>query len=142
MTKAIYEVLDEVGRASTPEDKINILRSNDSFALRCVLRAALHPRIRFVLQDIPPYRPSEDPAGLSPATLHMEIERIYLFEENNPRVSPNLTIKRREIILTQILESLEPREAEVLVNVFKKDLQVPGLTNELVDEALPGVLAA
>ena len=138
--KNIFEVLDEVRVASSDEERINILRSNDTFALRCVLRASFHPNIRFVI-EVPAYKPNEDPIELTGNTLHMEVNRIYLFEENNPRVDPNLTLERRRIILRQILESLYFKEAEVMAKMFKKDLEVPGLTYNIVDQAFPGVLA-
>ncbi len=124
----IYEVFEKFNKAPTTEEKEQVLLQNDSFALRCVLRAAFHPKIRFVVKDIPPYKKSDAPPGLSDSTLHMDIERIYLWEENNPRVSPNLSYERKLQLLTQLLESLEAKEAEVLENVIKKNLKVPGLT--------------
>jgi hypothetical protein len=130
----IYEVLDKFKAAPDIEEKRRTLVANDSFALRCVLRAAFH--------EIPEYRPSDAPAGLADSSLHMDIEKIYLWEENNPRVSPNLTLERKRQLLVQLLESLEAREAEVLAGVIKKDLKVPDLTYELVDVTFPGVLAA
>jgi hypothetical protein len=138
----IYEVLDKFKAAPDIEEKRRTLVANDSFALRCVLRAAFHPNIRFVIDEIPEYRPSDAPAGLADSSLHMDIEKIYLWEENNPRVSPNLTLERKRQLLVQLLESLEAREAEVLAGVIKKDLKVPDLTYELVDVTFPGVLAA
>jgi hypothetical protein len=51
-----------------------------------------------------------------------------------------LTEKRRNELLIQILESIEPREAEVVLGIFQKDLHVKGLTYKFVKEAFPNLL--
>jgi hypothetical protein len=38
------------------------------------------------------------------------------------------------------MESLEPREIEVVIGIFKKDLGVKGLTYKFVKEAFPNLL--
>lgn len=140
MIKNVYEILDEVAKATNDQDRKAILFYNNNYALRCVLRAAFHPKIQFTIEKVPYYKPSLAPVGLSDTTLHTEINRIYIFEANNPRVSPNLTQERKEKILIQILESLEAKEAVVLMNTLLKDLKVPGLTRELVESVFPDLL--
>lgn len=140
MIKNCYEILDEVAKATNDQDRKAILFYNKNYALKCILRAAFHPNIKFVFDRVPYYKPSDAPPGLSMSTLHTEINRIYLFEENNPRVSPDLTFERKEKLLIQILESLESREAVVLMNAILKDLKVPGLTKELALEVFPDLL--
>lgn len=139
--KNIYEILDEFQSASTTEEKKAVLTKNDHFALRCVLRAAFHPKIQFVFDSVPKYKPSDAPPGLSPSNTAMEMNRLYLFEVGNPRVSPNLTDRKKELLFVQLLESLEAREAEVWCRMIQKKLNVPGLTAKLVEEVFPGVLA-
>lgn len=140
MIKNVYEILNEVAKATNDQDRKAILFYNNNYALRCVLRAAFHPKIQFTIEKMPYYKPSLAPVGLSDTTLHTEINRIYIFEANNPRVSPNLTQERKEKILVQILESLEAKEAVVLMNTLLKDLKVPGLTRELVESVFPDLL--
>jgi hypothetical protein len=43
-------------------------------------------------------------------------------------------------LLLQLLESLEPPEAEVYIAMLLKDLKVPYLTPKLVNEAFKGLL--
>lgn len=140
MMKACYEILDEVAKATNDQDRKAILYYNRNYTLKMLLRAAYHPNIKFVFERVPYYKPSDSPPGLAPTTLHMEINRIYLFEENNPHVSPDLTFDRKETLLIQMLESLESREATVLMNAMLKDLKVPGLTKELALEVFPDLL--
>ena len=52
----------------------------------------------------------------------------------------SLTEKRRAELLLQILESIEPREAEVILGIFQKDLGVKGLDYKFVKEAFPDLL--
>ena len=47
---------------------------------------------------------------------------------------------RRNELLIQMLESIEPREAEVLLGIFQKDLGVKGLDYKFVKEAFPDML--
>jgi hypothetical protein len=80
------------------------------------------------------------PAGMSYGHMTEALSRVYLFVKGNPRVSPDLTDKRKTEILIQILESLEEKEADVFAGMLKKDLNVPYLTPLLVNEAFPGLL--
>ena len=47
---------------------------------------------------------------------------------------------RREGIFLNILESIHPTEADVLVAAKDRKLKVKGLTKALVDEAFPGLI--
>lgn len=138
--KNLYEVFAEFEKAPNREEKIAVLRNNNSYALECVLRGTFHPNIRYVFDDIPNYSKSLAPAGLGYTGIHQELDRVYLFEENNPRVSPNLTLDRKRVILAQILESMEEKEAAIFSGMLMKKLPVKGLTYKLTQEAFPGLL--
>jgi hypothetical protein len=138
--KNIYEVFDEFKKAKTKEERLSILRNNDSWALKNVIMGALHPDVKFVIKKIPNFKAEIAPAGLAYNHMTDALSKVYLFMENNPKVSPNLTLERKEQLLIQILESLEKHEAEVFANMIKKDLKVPHLTAKLANEAFPGLL--
>lgn len=140
MIKNVYEILNEVAEAKNDEDRKAILFYNDNYALRQILKATFDPRIKFVIDRVPKYRPNDAPIGLSETTLHKEVNRLYLFEDGNPSVSPNLTQERKEQLLIQILESIEAKEAVVLSNALLKNLRVKGLTKKIVEEVFPDLL--
>lgn len=140
MMKNLYEVFDEFEKAPTKQDKINVLRSNSSYALREVLRGTYNPNIEFTITNVPYYKPSDAPPGLGYSSIHQELSRAYIFESNNPKVSPNLSDKRKEQILIQILECLEEREAQIYMNMLLKKQRVKGLTSNMVKEAFPDLL--
>lgn len=139
-TLNLYEIFDKIAAAPTKEEKQYILATNDSPAMRQIIRATFDPRIEFVFDKPVNYRPSDAPVGLSHSSIYMEMDRLYIFEKNNPNVAPNLTQARKELLLIQLLESLEAREAETLMNVILKDLKVSGLDYELANNTFPGLL--
>lgn len=138
--KNLYEVFDEFEKAPNRKDKIEVLRTNKSYALECVLRGTFHPNIRYVFDEVPKYTKSLAPAGLGYTSIHQELDRVYLFEENNPRVAQSLTLDRKKVILSQMLESMEEKEAAIFAGMLMKRLPVKGLTYKLVAEAFPGLL--
>lgn len=138
--KNIYEVFDDFKCVKTKQDRINVLRKNESWALKSVLQGAFNTNVKFNV-EVPTYNKVDVPAGMSYDHMTSALQRAYLFQEGNPRTPPNLTEKRKSELLIQILESLEPKEAEVFANMLRKDLKVPYLTQALVNEAFEGLLS-
>ena len=138
--KNLYEVFDEFEKAPNRQAKIDVLRNNRTYALECVLRGTFHPQIKYVFDKIPNYNNSLSPPGLGYTHIHQELDRVYLYEQNNPRVAPTLTLQRKEYLLTQTLEAMEGREAAIFAGMLTKRLPVKGLTYKLVEEAFPGLL--
>lgn len=141
MAKNIYEVLNEFKAATTKAERLQVLQKNDSYALRSILQGSFEPTIEFNVKKIPEFIREDIPVGLSYSHITSELDRIYLFIKDHPRCPPALTEKRREEILIQILESLEPQEADVFSAMLLKDLKVPYLTPNLINEAFPGLLS-
>ena len=137
--KNIYEIFDEFEQAETKQEKVEVLKRNDNYALRNVLRGSFDPNVSFTVERVPHYKPSDSPPGLSYTSIHQELGRAYLFEKNNPRTDPNLSDSRKEQLLIQILETLEKREAEIFMNMLLKKQKVKGLNDKIVKEAFPNL---
>lgn len=135
--KNIYEIFDEYEKASTKQERIEVLKRNGNYALRSVLKGTYDPNLQFVIEKVPLYKPSDSPPGLAYTSIHQELGRIYLFIKDDRRTPSTLTEKRREQILIQILETLEKREAEVFMNMFLKKQKVKNLNVDIVREAFP-----
>ena len=135
--KNVYEVFEEFKKAKTKQEKIEVLRKNQSYALISVLQGSFAPYIKFIFDQPVEYKASDAPIGLGYSSIHHELGRVYLFEADNPKVSPNLTFQRKKEILIQILESLEAKEAEIFMNMLLKRQAVKGLNWEIVLEAFP-----
>lgn len=139
MNKNMYEVFNEFEAAPTKADKIEVLKRNHSAVSYAVLQMAFHPNIQFLIEKVPYYKPDDAPPGMGYSHLSTELDRIYLFIKDHPRAPPTLTQERREQILIQMLESLEAKEATVLMNMILKNLKVKGLTPKIVQEVYPDI---
>ena len=140
MAKNIYEIFDEFTKASTKQDKINVLASNWTPTLKLVMQLAFRPDIAWKVPGKYPdnYRKPDTAPGISFSTLNLELKRLYLFQQGNPKAE-QLTERRRNELLLILLESLEPREADVIIGIFKKDLGVKGLTPKFIKDNIPGI---
>lgn len=139
--KNIYEVFEDFKAASNKKDRIQVLRNNDTWALRQVLVGTFYKGVEFAIKDVPEWkRDLNMPAGMGYNNMTQVLDKIYLFMKNNPRTPAGLTDKRRGELLIQLLESLEPKEADVFINILKKDQKIPYLTEALINEAFPGLL--
>lgn len=140
MAKNVYEILDEFAAASTKQDKLQVLKNNWTPTLFQVLQLTYHPDIKWLVKEKPKkYKIPDTLPGVSYSNLNAELRRIYLFREDDPRAQ-KLTPQKREELLTIMLESLEPREADVIIGIFKKDLGVKGLTYKFVRDNTQGVV--
>ena len=140
MRKNIYEVFDEFAKADSKQDKINVLANNWTPTLKLVLQLAYRPEMEWKFKDYPErYKKPDTKPGISYASLDTELKRLYMFRVGN-ETAEKLTTKRAEEILMVLLESLEPREADIVIGIFKKDLGVKGLTLKFIRENIPDVL--
>lgn len=139
MRKNIYEVFDEFEKQQTKEGKIDVLARNWSPTLKLVLQLAYRPEIQWKHNTYPAsYKKQDVVPGYSFASLDTEIKRLYIFQRGNPSAE-KLTPKRSEELLVVLLESLEPREAEIVIGIFRKDLKVKGLTEKFIRKNIPDI---
>jgi hypothetical protein len=140
MAKNIYEILDEVRNADSKKDKLNVLANNWNPTLKLVLQLAYHPDIKWTVKGQYPemYVTPDTKPGISYSNLTNEIKRLYIFRQDHPTAHA-LTEKRRSELLLIMLESLEPREADVVIGIFKKDLGVKGLNHKFLNDNIPGI---
>jgi hypothetical protein len=140
MRKNVYEVFDEFAKADSKQDKINVLANNWTPTLKLVLQLAYRPEMQWKFKDYPErYKKPDTKPGISYASLDTELKRLYMFRVGN-ETAEKLAPKRAEELLMVFLESLEPREADIVIGIFKKDLGVKGLTLKFIRENIPDVL--
>ena len=139
--KNIYEILDEFEEASGKKEKMAVIERNLSKTLVQVFELTYHPQYEWLVKEMPnDYKiPNDVLPGISVAQLSTEIRKLYMFRKGDP-TAEKLTPQKRNELLIQLLESLEPREAEVVMGIFKKDQGVKGLTYNFVKEAFPNML--
>ncbi len=138
--KNIYEIFDEFESAKTKEERNYIIQKNINKTLYTVLLFTFHPDYQWKIKEMPEqYKVPDTLPGVSFSNMSLELRRLYLFREGDPKAE-EITDKRREEILIQLLESLEPREAEVVMGIFNKDQGVKNLTYKYVKEIFPDML--
>ena len=138
--KNIYEVFDEFEQAATKQEKMAVIEKNLSKTLVEVLQYTFHPGYQWKVKEMPEnYKVPDTKPGISISQLSTEIRRIYLFQEGHPEAE-KLNPRKRHELLIQFLEGIEPREAEVVMGIFKKDQGVKGLNYAFVKEAFPNLL--
>ena len=131
----LTEILTKVNNAKMKDDKIKVLRDNDSVPLRQILKGAFDPKIEWDLPEgSPPYKVNEAPAGTEHTLLFTESKRLWHFVKG---ADPKLSKTKKEMMYIQMLEGLHADEAQLLINVKEKNLNslYKGLTDAVVKEA-------
>ena len=139
--KTIYEVFDDFEKAKNKKERMAVIGANLSQTLVDVLKLTFHPDYKWKIDEFPEgYRlPDDVLPGLTYDSLNSQLRRLYIFQQGNP-TAESLTEKRRTELLYQILNSLEPREAEIIMGIFQKDQGVKGLDYKFVKEAFPDLI--
>lgn len=139
--KALYEVFDEFEKAKNKKERMEIIGKNLTQTLVDVLTMTFHPDYKWKVKELPENYtiPDDVLPGLTYDSLASQLRRMYIFREGDP-TAEKLDEKRRTDLLFQILNSLEPREAEIIMGIFQKDQGVKGLDYKFVKEAFPNML--
>lgn len=137
VTQLVYEVLNEVEKITTRSDKIQYLQKHNTGALRDVLRGTFDDSIVWLLPEgAPPY----NPAALEsiPSNLHKQKMKFTYFVKGGK--GDLISAIKRERIFLDVLESIHPEDALVLLKMKDKKPPVKGLTKKLVQEAFPNLI--
>jgi len=138
MSISLVQIFADVAKAKNKKDKKEILlKHGNNGALREILKYTYDPNIKFLLPPgNPPYKSVVDDSE-NPTYLYGLVRKLYLFVEGgNPNLKPN----RREYLFIELLESIHPKEAELLLQVKDKKLKCNGLTYNLVKETFPELI--
>jgi hypothetical protein len=139
--KSMYEIFDDFESAKNKKEKMQVIEKNLSQTLVDILKLTYHPNFKWKIKELPEnYKvPNDILPGITYDSLNAQIRRLYLFLEGNS-TAESISDKRRTELLIQMLESIEPREAEIILGIFQKDLGVKGLDYKFVKEAFPDLI--
>jgi len=88
--------------------------------LKGIFENAFDPELKWSLPEgEPPFKPTDEPMGMTPTNLFQEIRRFYIFRRED------LNNLRRESLFIELIEGVHPEEAKILVAV--KDQTLTGL---------------
>lgn len=133
-----HEVFQQVALAKAPAARVKILQDNESFSVKTLLQGNFDPRIKIdVPEGSPPYKKDLAPAGLQTTRVDNAIKMLGNLVVGNP-----LPKMRKEILFVQLLESIHPSDAEIVIAMKDKTLSdlFPALTAKLVKKAFPNLL--
>ena len=132
----VAEFLEKVSKLKKKEEKVAALKHNDSFVIRTILQGAFDPRVKWALPEgTPPYKVNDlvDQENV----LIRECRRLVHFIEGG---NPGLKQMRRETLFVELLESVAPKDAELLCAIKDKKFPYKGITVDVVKEAFPGLI--
>lgn len=134
------EVLDELEKAKTSEEKVAVLKKYETPVLRALMRLNFDPNAKMdVPEGEPPFKKDVNkPIGYNESNLITEYRRFYIWLDPNI----NLPKMKKEQLFIELLEGLHHTEAEVLCLAKDKKLQTKykSLKEKIVREAYPFTL--
>lgn len=135
MKLGLGEILENASKLKSRKERVDYLTKHDSKPLRDLIQYALHPAITWDLPEgNPPYKSTDflDQEGM----LYQEMRKLYLFCNGK---GSHLPMLRLESLFVQILESIAPKDAELLLLVKERKLP-KGLTPSVIDQTWPGLI--
>ena len=129
------EILDKVHKAKTKDQKVSILKQNNSEGLRMVLKSSFDPKILWAIPEGEvPYRANDVPAGTEHTVLAMESKKLWHFIKGADKGTPQ---HKKETMFIQMLEGLHDSEAKLLIAAKDKRIHqvYKGLSTNVVKEA-------
>ena len=129
------EILDKVHKAKTKDQKVSILKTNDSEGLRMVIKSSFDPKIEWSMPEgAVPFKANDVPMGTEHTVLAMEAKKLWHFIKGADNQTPQ---HKKETMFIQMLEGLHESEAKLLVAAKDKRLHqvYKGLSQQVVKEA-------
>ena len=139
---SITQILEEVEKQTSKENRIKVFRAYDHPVLRGVLQVNFNPEVKVYLPEgEPPFKKDTSvPTGYSETNLIAEWRRFYIWLDPNI----NLNKTRKEQLFIQFLEGIHSTDAETVCLAKDKKLQTKykNIKEDLVREAFPDLLPA
>lgn len=137
VSRQVYEVLELVEKEKSRPKQIKLLQDYSTGALKDVLRGAYDDLVQWNLPSgTPPFEPA--PAENPPSSLYRQHLKFKYFVKG--LVGDKMLPPKREKIFIDMLESVHPKDAEVLCLMKDKKQLGKGITKKLVQEAFPKLI--
>tara|TARA_A100001234_G_C12558440_1_gene356293 strand:- start:280 stop:693 length:414 start_codon:yes stop_codon:yes gene_type:complete len=135
MNKYLFEVMQEVAKAKKKTDKVSILKQNETWALKDIIRGSMDKTIKWSLPDgEPPYTPAE--SHNHPTDLKRQNVKFKYFVQGMFMDTPKF---KKERMFLEMIEGVHPEDAKLVIGMINKKTP-KGITRAVVEEAYPGLL--
>ena len=123
MQRSISSIVEEAEKLTdNPKKQAEFLTKHESHAFKEILTFAMDPDAKWLLPDTdPPYKAVEQGTDQE-GRLYSEIDKLVYFT-NTPE-GLNVKSVRREQLFIQLLETVAPDDAKLLLRMRRKELKV------------------
>jgi|TARA_R110002126_G_scaffold107868_1_gene243600 hypothetical protein len=126
------EILSKVEKTKGHKARVALLREEFSKPFAQVLAFAYDPRVVWELPDTdPPFTPLE--TGEAQGMLYTEARKLYLFVRGGS--GSQIPKHKREHLFIQLLESIDPEDAKLVLAAKNKKIPYRGITQKLIEES-------
>lgn len=133
MTRSISWILKFTNELPNDEERIACMQANP--ILQTVFKFSMDPKVEWLLPEgNPPYTPAEE-TNLDSA-FYREMRKLYLFVKGG---NDDLHQIKRETIFINMLQTIKPEDAILLLQIKDKNLPYENITPTLVEKAYPGI---
>ena len=134
MYKTLYEELSIISELKTVKEKVEaLLQHKRSDAFKILFIYAYSHEIKWLLPPgDPPYKAMQ-PINMESRFLN-ELRRLYLFVEGG---NTNLTNNKRASLFIQLLESIDPMDAILLLAIKNNKMPFKGLNKKIAHQTFP-----
>ena len=137
-TKGLSEIIAECRKSKNVKIKAQILKDNESSQLIDVFQLTYNPSIKWIMPEgDPPYTAVEDGTDLEGAFFGKMRMMKYFISVDGNLLEPDVHEIKRETIFIQLLESIAPGDAKLLLEMKKGSIK--GVSKTVVKEAFPQI---
>lgn len=132
----IYSKLDEIDKLATDEERILKLRALSSKHFKEILSYTFDENIVWLLPDgDPPFKPSTEKKDKMESRLLQEMRSLPIFLNVGPYKT--MIKGRREQIFIEILQTIAPDDAILLLSMKNRKLPFENIPRSLIEQAFP-----
>lgn len=137
VTKFTFEVFEAFDKAKSKKDKVEVLQNHATPAVKNILLGTFDNSIVWALPEgTPPYAPADERSNANSFT--RQLDQLRYFVVGGP--GDKLTKLKRETMFVRLLESIHPKDAELVLKMVAKQPPAKGLTKALVQEVFPNLI--
>jgi hypothetical protein len=132
--KCMANIIEKIEAQTTVERQVDFLNLHSSYALKVVLGYGMDPGCKWLLPESdPPYTPLFEAADQE-EKFYSECKKLIYFVDTDEGRTVK-TIKREQLFI-QVLESVDPRDAKLILRMKNKQLNI---SMEAVKQAFPNL---
>jgi hypothetical protein len=134
----IAEIIDKAGKRRTKPEKVGVLQEHSSPALKDFFTYLCDPRITFLIPSSrPPFKRREKSMDLQSEFIRdINKKKLNYFISIDNVPVHNIKQAKREQMFLQMLEAIDPDDAELLLQLINKELP-KGISLPVVKDYIP-----